>query len=97
MRTSVYQTTSVVALAASFGATGILWQLANSVYKSDQWKGWVIGASGMGVPVIVLSACMLWLAHERRSGNANARVSWLPWVLGICVFLWIAMFLFSLM
>ena len=97
MRTSVYQTASVLALAASFCAAALLWQWANFVYKSDQWKGWIIGASSMGVPVIALSACMLWLAHERRAGNANARVGWLLWVLGICLFLWIAMFLFSLM
>jgi hypothetical protein len=97
MRTRVYQTASVLALAASVFATALLWLWANFVYTSDQWKGWIIGASSLGVPVIVLSACMLWLAHERRAGNAGARVGWLPWVLGICVFLWIAMFLFSLM
>ena len=97
MRTSTYQTASVLALAASLFATAILWQWANVVYKSDQWKGWIIGASSLSVPVIVLSAFMIWLAHERRAGNADARVRWLPWLVGICVVLWIAMFLFSLM
>jgi hypothetical protein len=97
MRTSAYQTASVVALAASFCVTAILWQWANSVYSTNQWKGWIIGASSMGVPVLVLSACLLWLGRERRAGNVNARVGWLSWVLGICVLLWIAMFLFSLM
>lgn len=97
MRISVYQTASVLALAASLSATAILWQWANSVYSGDQWKGWIIGVSSMGVPAIVLSAYMLWLRHERRAGKVDARVGWLPWALGICVFLWIAMFLFSLM
>jgi hypothetical protein len=97
MRTSVYQTASVLALAASLCATAVLWLWADSVYRSDQWKGWLIGAGSMGVPVILLSACMLWLGHERRAGNVNARMGWLPWALGICVFLWIAMLLFSLM
>ena len=97
MRTSVYQTASVLALAASLLAAAILGQWSNAVYKSDQWYGWIIGASSMGVPVLVLSTCALWLAHERRAGRANARVSWLPWVLGACAFLWIVMLLFSLM
>jgi hypothetical protein len=97
MHTSTYHTVSALAFAAALGATALLWQWADAVYGSDQWKGWVIGASSMGVPVVVLSAAMLWLGRERRAGRVNARVGWLPWVLGLCAFLWIAMFLFSLM
>jgi hypothetical protein len=97
MRTSAYHTTSVMALAVSIGTTALLWQWANAVYRSDQWYGWIIGAGSMGVPVVVLSACALWLGHERNAGHANARVGWLPWVLGIWMILWMALFLFSLM
>jgi len=97
MTTGVYQTVSVLALAVSLCAAAILRQWSNAVYQSNQWHGWIIGASSMGVPVIVLGACTLWLAHERRAGNANARVGWLRWVLGFSAFLWIAMLLFSLM
>ena len=97
MRTSVYQTASLLAFAASLGATAMLWQWADAVYRSDQWRGWVIGTSSIGVPVVVLSACLLWLGHERRVGHDNARVGWLPWALGLLAFLWIAVFLFSLM
>jgi hypothetical protein len=97
MRASLYRTVCLLAFGASLGATAILWRWADAVYRSDQWKGWMIGTSSMGVPVVVLSACLLWLGHERRVGHDNARVGWLLWTLGIMVFLWMAMFAFSLM
>jgi hypothetical protein len=97
MRISVDQAASLLAFAASLVATFILWQWAGAVYRTDQWKGWLIGASSAGVPVLTLSACVFWLGYRRRAGHIHARVGLLPWLLAVCASVWIAMVLFSLM
>ena len=97
MRTSVYQAISLTSLAGSILATVAMWRWANAVYRIDQSKGWLIGASSLGIPVLVLTLCWLWIRRDRKLGNPNAKVGWLPWVLGLSAFLWGSMVVFSLL